>query len=634
MALTEQHAELETRQQSKVMEFFANLSFDRKVCVLVLFLTVGVVGGIGAFTGTMTPKVEYCLAVKSYRKCGFKMPFLAWKNNKPEKSVVNRVIKATNPYKPYWALLCAISFGGAGWMLRQLQDDERQLQNYQQINENADLEIAANRAAASVMMVDLDSASTVQQAQLITAAEVEQAKIDQDAENFKYLTAGMTPEQVAEYIRSLQTPFQPQLQGQSLDDITRGDDKVKGVDQQALSEESTPQSTQPSTPQSTQPSTPLSTPNPLDQSSETTAMAILDGIVGSRRSTLLVGGTGAGKSVTQAYILTKFFQRYPDALVWAIAQKNDSFCGLDKKRRVILFDSLDPTAALKVIDYIHSIYDKRRRLPEHARIDLSPVRLILADWLSINQALDEAKNDAVVRDSKYLTKLSDIIYNGRELNVCLLIDLQSFNLAAIGMKADRNSRKNFNLIGLGNYSVDEFGSINESYGVLQNMIGNKDMVPDEEERAVLLNTFKSLKPISKAHNRPIIFTTLEPARVALLPDLRHYKPGQSVNLKPEDFTPEYLEKLYRYETFLDQTPARTNQTPDNQPSQESAPKLTELQQKIVDYLKGKGIKDINSIKDTRSIKGTPVQFVRVALAELIELGMVISEGKDSYRLVE
>ena len=123
----------------------------------------------------------------------------------------------------------------------------------------------------------------------------------------------------------------------------------------------------------------------------------------------------------------------------------------------------------------------------------------------------------------YLTKLADIIYNGRELNVCLLVDLQSYNLAAVGLKADRNSRKNFNLIGLGNYSIDELGMVNESYGVLTNLIGDRYIVADESERSALNATFKQLQHISKANRRPIIFSGLSSARLALLPDLRKFK---------------------------------------------------------------------------------------------------------------
>jgi hypothetical protein len=196
---------------------------------------------------------------------------------------------------------------------------------------------------------------------------------------------------------------------------------------------------------------------------------------------------------------------------------------------VILFDPTFPEQALILIGDIWKVYDKRRRLPEQERPALPPVRLILADWLSINQSLEELfKTDETVRASRYLSKLADIIYNGRELNVCLLVDLQSYNLAAVGLKADRNSRKNFNLIGLGNYSLDELGMVNESYGVLTNLISDRYIVADETSRSTLNATFKRLQPISQALRRPIIFSGLSPARLALLPDLREYKVSVAV----------------------------------------------------------------------------------------------------------
>jgi hypothetical protein len=260
-----------------------------------------------------------------------------------------------------------------------------------------------------------------------------------------------------------------------------------------------------------------------DQTSGKAGIEILDALASTRRSTLLVGDTGTGKSVTQAYVLTKLFEWHPNADVWVLCQKADSFCGLAGKGRVVLFDPTDPEQALILIGDIWKVYDQRRRLPELERPGLPPVRLILADWLSINQSLEELKNDESVKASRYLSKLADIIYNGRELNVCLLVDLQSYNLAAVGLKADRNSRKNFNLIGLGNYSIDELGMVNESYGVLTNLIGDRYIVADESERTTLNATFKRLQPISKALRRPIIFSGLSPARLVLLPDLKEYK---------------------------------------------------------------------------------------------------------------
>jgi hypothetical protein len=263
-----------------------------------------------------------------------------------------------------------------------------------------------------------------------------------------------------------------------------------------------------------------------DLTSEQAGLEVLDALASTRRSTLLIGDTGAGKSVTQAYILTKLFFLHPNAEVFVLSQKADSFCGLAQKRRVILFDPTEPEQALFLIHSIWIVYDHRRRLPESQRTGLPPVRLILADWLSINQALEELNREEPVKSSKYLTKLADIIYNGRELNVCLLVDLQSYNLAAVGLKADRNSRKNFNLIGLGNYSIDELGMVNESYGVLTNLISDRYIVASESERSTLNATFRQLQPISKAHQRPIIFSGLSPARLALLPDLRRYKSSQ------------------------------------------------------------------------------------------------------------
>jgi len=264
-------------------------------------------------------------------------------------------------------------------------------------------------------------------------------------------------------------------------------------------------------------------PPKLDRTSEQAGLEILDAIATTRRSTLLIGDTGAGKSVTQAYILNKLFESHSDADVWVLAQKADSFCGLAEKGRVTLFDPNDPEPALILIGCVWAHYDQRRRLPEQERASLPPVRLILADWLSINQCLEDLKSDEGVKGSRYLSKLADIIYNGRELNVCLLVDLQSYNLAAVGLKADRNSRRNFNLIGLGNYSLDELGMVNESYGVLTNLISDRYIVAEESERTALTTTFKKLQPVSKANHRPIIFSSLSPARLALLPDLRKYK---------------------------------------------------------------------------------------------------------------
>jgi hypothetical protein len=366
------------------------------------------------------------------------------------------------------------------------------------------------------------------------------------------------------------------------------------------------------------------TPNTNTTTPEQAGLNVLDAIATTRRSTLLIGDTGSGKSVTQAYILTKLFELHPDAQVFILSQKADSFCGLAEKGRVTLFDPTEPEDALVLICQIWSIYDTRRRLPESERPALPPVRLILADWLSINQSLEELKNDESVKASRYLSKLADIIYNGRELNVCLLVDLQSYNLAAVGLKADRNSRKNFNLIGLGNYSIDELGMVNESYGVLTNLIGDRYIVADESERTALTATFKQLQPISKANCRPILFSGLSPAQLALLPDLRKYKMSSvAVAKKPLTVTEPASEKQRQEEAIAPAEPTTDLKVSDS---------LAEPLKTIWLFAKKKG--DWVSVRNVydqkfKALEGKKVEQIHQYLGLLADsgLGEIDEEGK-------
>ena len=268
--------------------------------------------------------------------------------------------------------------------------------------------------------------------------------------------------------------------------------------------------------------------------SETKAFSILSQLAGSRMSLLLIAGTGGGKTVTQACLISLLLEKCPKAEFWVVSQKNDNYCGLKAKNRVTIFDINNVKNTLDVIHHVWEIYNTRRMLSEDKRKNLSPVRLLLADWLSINSALTKLKSHPDVKESNYLVELADIVFNGRDFNVCLWADLQSFLLKAIGMEADSNSRQNFNLLGLGNYYTDEFGFVNESYGVLVNMINNHYMVANEEARVRLVGEFDRLKPISTHNQRPILFSTLEPASVCLQADVRHYQQQyQATIIEPE-----------------------------------------------------------------------------------------------------
>jgi hypothetical protein len=527
-----------------------------------------------------------------------------------EKATRLRILPATNPYKWLWGLV-GVGFVGTAyglskarerklieylptyretvkqsWVLTKLDNWQRERRTMLEVyNDDRKRQYAAD-LDYQLWQFGADRAARSKQLSMLSPEEI---IIFQEQAQAQALA------QAQQQIQEVTGQPQALLPGQSLDSLTDPGDKITGEQKEVLA------------------SAVIELPEELP------GLEVLNGIVTTRRSTLLVGDTGSGKSVTQSYVLTELFRLYPNTEAWAIAQKADSFCGLDKKGRVTLFDLGNPGAAIAVLDKVYDIYDHRRRLPESARADLPPVRLILADWLSINQSLEELKSDETVKGSRYLSKLADIIYNGRELNVCLLVDLQSYNLAAVGLKADRNSRKNFNIVGLGNYSIDEHGQTNESYGVLENLIGDRYIVAEETDRTYLLEEFRRLKPISKANKRPIVFSTLSPVRVALLPDLRQYKDGQTLPKPPQDngYSVEQLERLYQMEFNLN--------TPQSQ-SDKSA--LNDKHKAILEYLKNNGARTLKQIADSRRL-GLPE--TRELLKDLIQQELIGQDG-EQYRL--
>ena len=319
----------------------------------------------------------------------------------------------------------------------------------------------------------------------------------------------------------------------------------------------------------------------LDKS-EDTVWRILFSVISSRLSSLLIGTTGAGKSVFQCAWIIELARKSPDLEIYAVVQKQD-YPVVIPDNRVAYFDQDDPEPALFQIATVWGIYDQRRRnLRKYKAEDkLTPVKLILGDWLSVAAALSDLNNVEAVKASKWLSRVRDIALNGRATNVSLIADLQSFNIEALGIKADVNIRKNFNIFGLGNYSIDDDGTVNDSYGVLENMIANHYLVPDEELRVLLKAEYKKLKSTSRSNNRPIMFCSLDPMTVCLMPELRHYenhklgdnKSEASTSVKSVDDKESLADVRARLEGLLN--------VPD---PKQSAIKLSDNAQKILEWL--------------------------------------------------
>lgn len=245
----------------------------------------------------------------------------------------------------------------------------------------------------------------------------------------------------------------------------------------------------------------------------------LDGAVHSPRSTMLVGGTGSGKSTSQAYWFYQFNQHYPDAEVWVLSQKNDSFYGLREAGRVTLFNSENLIAVRDLIMRVHSILCDRRHATEDEREQFAdaPVRLVLADWASISEALDFDQS----LKAKIKQKLAEIVTVGREFNVGLFVDTQSYNVKSLGL-GDSNTRVNLNILAQGYSWIDEYGNTQGDYMVLEKLLKDANIVSSDRAEDLRLE-FARLKGESQRQGQPVIFSSIGGGQIQLAGDLRGYK---------------------------------------------------------------------------------------------------------------
>ncbi|MHC5747133.1 MAG: hypothetical protein ACYTXT_35660 [Nostoc sp.] len=184
--------------------------------------------------------------------------------------------------------------------------------------------------------------------------------------------------------------------------------------------------------------------------------------------------------------------------------------------------------------------------------------------------------------------------------------------------------------------------------MLYNLITNAKIVEDAEKRSSLKERFTELKSQSKQLGQPLIFISVDPMQLDILPDITSYKPGIKPAIQLDTVSPEYLDNLLRLEFDID-VPTTSINSPLNQTTNhrvdenasddnQASPdiKLTEIQTKLVDYLKGKGAKTPRQIKQNAGskFKGVSEAQIRDELNLLVQKEKVICTGEDSYRLVD
>jgi hypothetical protein len=516
--LTEKHAQL-LKSNRALLLTFERLPIAVKLSGIGLVLLVAIGSGISALTGTASNRMQLCIRNKSALQCVDKAgkPYIMteyhaekWKAN--PNVVFHKRIPATNPHKALWMALCGCSFWVAGVGFRSLQNSERQLANYEILAEKRDLakgQLAARtelledyramrvkevQAEGDVEAAANDCAVVLKQCEVLGEADIRIAQMEADEAVFEAETAGLSDEKKQEYInflRNQKTPFQ--LTGtQTLDGINYPGDKVDSGSARAIES------------------------NPNLEIARQIAAKVLNSLAGINTSIFLAGPTRTGKTRTLHKWLRDLRTRFPQAEIYVIAQKYEDFPGVPRNR-IMIFDPLLPEQSMKFLDEVYEKLQSRKSKPATEETYRNrPIKLILEDWFATHQCLSQKRNAQLWEDKA--SKLGSIATVGGQYNVGYFICTQTFNIASSGV-ADSNIRLNLALLAQGLVRTTNNGEEQGSYGVIEQMLNNSNVIASKETRDKLAADLSLLIPDLMTEQTPIIFSIIGNLVLKLMPQI-------------------------------------------------------------------------------------------------------------------
>jgi hypothetical protein len=181
------------------------------------------------------------------------------------------------------------------------------------------------------------------------------------------------------------------------------------------------------------------------------------------------------------------------------------------------FDPLLPEQSMEFLDAVYDKLLERKSKPATEETYRNrPIKLILEDWFATHQCLVQKRN-AQLWES-VAAKLGMIATVGGQYNVGYFICTQSFNIASSGV-ADSNIRLNLALIAQGLVRTTRNDEEQGSYGVIEQMLNNSNVIASKETRDRLAADLKLLIPTSMTEQTPIILSTIGNPVLGLMPKI-------------------------------------------------------------------------------------------------------------------
>ncbi len=247
-----------------------------------------------------------------------------------------------------------------------------------------------------------------------------------------------------------------------------------------------------------------------------TASKILNSLAGINTSIFLAAPTRCGKTHTLHKWLGDLIFRFPQADVYVISQKYEQFPGVTNNRLTV-FNPLNIEQSMQFLDEVYDKLQQRKSKPATEETYRNqPIKLILEDWFATHQCLVQKRN-AQLWES-VAAKLGMIATVGGQYNVGYFICTQSFNIASSGV-ADSNIRLNLALLAQGLVRTTSNGEEQGSYGVIEQMLNNPNVIANKAHRDLLSADLKALISDSMSEQTPIILSTIGNPVLGLMPKI-------------------------------------------------------------------------------------------------------------------